>query len=135
ESDVWWTTPDATGAITGWKHLSQSDLPAGGLSGGSAVASGSFVYVIGGSTSQGVTNAATRANLAPRPPFFQVGGPFGLTVPALKIDGEIGQQIGYLNAAGVGTVDFVLLILIGWAMAHKERTREIMNRVRRRGGH
>jgi len=135
QSDVWWTTPDATGAITGWKHLGQSDLPPGGLVGGSAVASGSFVYVIGGSTSQGVTNGAARSNLAPRPPFFQVGGPFGLTVPALKIDGEIGQQIGYLSAAGVGTVDFVLLILIGWAMAHKERTREILNRVRRRGEH
>jgi hypothetical protein len=132
QSEVWWTTPDATGAITGWKHLSQSDLPAGGLAGGSAVASGSFVYVIGGAGSEGVTNAATRANLAPKPPFFQLGGPFGLTVPALKIDGEIGQQIGYLNAAGVGTLDFVLLILIGWAMAHKARTREIFERVRRR---
>ena len=58
QSEVWWTTPDATGAITGWKHLSQSDLPAGGLAGGSAVASGSFVYVIGGAGSEGVTNAA-----------------------------------------------------------------------------
>jgi hypothetical protein len=53
-------------------------------------------------------------------------------VPALKVNGEIGQQLGYLNAAGVATVDFVLLILIGWAMAHKERTREIMERLRRR---
>ena len=55
-----------------------------------------------------------------------------LTVPALKVNGEIGQQLGYLNAAGVATVDFVLLILIGWALAHKERTREIMGRLRRR---
>jgi hypothetical protein len=132
QSDVWWTTPDATGAITGWKHLSQSDLPAGGLAGGSAVASGSVVYVIGGATSDGVTNGAARANLAPRPPFFQVGGPFGLTVPALKVNGEIGQQLGYLSAAGVATLDFVLLILIGWALAHKDRTREILQRVRRR---
>jgi N-acetylneuraminic acid mutarotase len=135
QSEIWWTTPDATGAITGWKHLSQSDLPAGGLAGGSALASGSFVYAIGGATSEGVTDAATRANLAPRPPFFQIGGPFGLTVPALKIDGEIGQQIGYLSAAGVATVDFVLLILIGWALAHKDKTREIVERLRRRRSH
>lgn len=135
QSEVWWTTPDATGAITGWKHLSQSDLPVGGLAGGSAVASGSFVYVVGGQTSEGLTNASARANLAPKAPFFQIGGPFGLTVPALKVNGEIGQQLGYLNAAGVATVDFVLLILIGWAMAHKDRTRELMGRLRRRRSH
>lgn len=134
-SEVWWTTPDATGAIPGWHHLDQSDLPAGGLVGGSAVASGSFVYVIGGASSQQLTNATARADLAPKPPFFQVGGPFGLTVPALKIDGEIGQQIGYLSAAGVGTVDFVLLILIGWAMAHKAQTRAFVDRIRRRRSH
>ena len=132
QSDVWWTTPDATGAIGGWHHLTQSDLGTGGLVGGSAVASGSFVYVIGGASSDRLTSATVRANLAPKPPFFQVGGPFGLTVPALKIDGEIGQQIGYLSAAGVGTVDFVLLILIGWAMAHKAQTRAFVERVRRR---
>jgi hypothetical protein len=134
QRDVWWTTPDATGAITGWKHLSQSDLPTG-IAGGSAVASGSFVYVIGGAGSEGPTNGAERANLAPRPPFFQIGGPFGLTVPALKVDGEIGQQLGYLSAAGVATVNFVLLILIGWALAHKEKTREMVGRLRRRREH
>jgi hypothetical protein len=53
-------------------------------------------------------------------------------VPALKIDGEVGQQLGYLNAAGAGTVNFVLLLLIGWAFAHKERVREIWEGVRRR---
>ncbi len=135
QSEVWWTTPDATGAITGWKHLSQSDWPSGGIAGGSAVASGSFVYVIGGAGSEGTTSGAQRANLAPKPPFFQIGGPFGLTVPALKIDGEIGQQIGYLNAAGVASLDFVLLILAGWALAHKEKTREIVARLRRRREH
>ena len=55
-----------------------------------------------------------------------------MTVPALKIDGEIGQQIGYLNAAGVATVNFVLLLLIGWAYAHKAETRALWNRLRRR---
>ena len=133
QSEVWWTTPDATGAITGWKHLSQSDLPVGGLAGGSAVASGSFVYLIGGAGSEGRHERGRSGRTSrPRRPFFQVGGPFGLTVPALKINGEIGQQLGYLNAAGVATVDFVLLILIGWALAHKEKTREIVDRLRRR---
>jgi hypothetical protein len=59
-------------------------------------------------------------------------GLVGATVPGLKIDGEIGQQLGYLNAAGAGTVNFVILLLIGWAFAHKERTRAILARVFRR---
>ena len=53
-----------------------------------------------------------RANTAPQSPFFQLGL-VGATVPGLKIEGEIGQQLGYLNAAGVGTVNFIILILIG----------------------
>jgi len=57
----------------------------------------------------------------------------GATVPGLKIEGEIGQQLGYLNAAGVGTVDFVALLLIGWAFAHKEQARAMMRRAVRRG--
>jgi N-acetylneuraminic acid mutarotase len=134
KSDVWWTTPDGNGNIVAWRHLPQSDLPAGqGLAGGSAIPSGANAFVIGGQSPSGITNASIRTNLAPKPPFFQIGGPFGLTVPALKIDGEIGQQIGYLNAAGVATVNFVLLLLIGWAMAHKEQTLAMWRRIRRRG--
>ena len=134
KTDAWWTTPDGSGNIVAWQHLSQSDLPAGqGLVGGSAIPSGANAFVIGGQSASGVTNASIRTNLAPKPPFFQVGGPLGLTVPALKIDGEIGQQIGYLNAAGVATVNFVLLLLIGWAMAHKEQTMALWRRIRRRG--
>ena len=73
-----------------------------------------------------------RANTAPTSPYFQLGL-VGATVPGLKIEGEIGQQLGYLNAAGAGTVDFVILILIGWAFAHKEQTRRrVIRRVLRR---
>ena len=60
-----------------------------------------------------------RANAAPQSPFFQLGL-VGATVPGLKIDGEIGQQLGYLNAAGAGTVGFVILLVLGWAFAHKD---------------
>ena len=40
-------------------------------------------------------------------------------MPGLKIDGEIGQQLGYLNAANAGALNFVVLVIIGWAFAHK----------------
>ena len=72
-----------------------------------------------------------RANTAPEEPFFQLGL-VGATVPALKIDGEIGQQLGYLNANTVGIVNFAILIAIGWAFAHKEQVARLRDRVLRR---
>ena len=54
-------------------------------------------------------------------------------MPGLTIGGEIGQQLGYLNAAGVGTLNFVILIFVGWAYAHKEQARALFARVLRRG--
>ncbi|MGZ6269762.1 MAG: hypothetical protein ACXWMU_04240 [Candidatus Limnocylindrales bacterium] len=132
QSETYWTTPTAEGAISGWSHLAQDDLPAAlGLAGSAALPSGSHAFLIGGATRQGPTDGTARANLAPQPPFFQLGL-VGATIPALSIQGEIGQQLGYLAAAGVGTVDFILLVLIGAAMAHKERTRELLGRLRRR---
>ena len=134
QTETYWTTPDANGNISGWQHLSQSDLPesSGGLTGSSGLASGSNAFLVGGTTATGVITASVRANLAPQPPFFALGL-VGATIPALKIEGDIGQQLGYLSAAGAGTVDFILLILIGWAFAHKEQTRQLLARFRRRG--
>jgi hypothetical protein len=128
--ELYWATPDSSGNVGEWKHLAPSDLP-DGLEGSSAVVLGSQAVLVGGRSGQGLTGDAARSNLAPGAPFFQLGL-VGATVPALKIEGEIGQQLGYLNAAGVGTIDFVLLLLIGWAFAHRERTREIWERLRSR---
>jgi hypothetical protein len=123
--------PDAKGDIPGWKHQAQTDLPTG-VAGTSAAVSGSDVFLVGGTTAnQAAVVGSARANLAPQPPFFQLGL-FGVVVPALKIGGEIGQQLGYLNAAGVATVDFILLLLVGWAFAHPARARAILARVFRR---
>jgi N-acetylneuraminic acid mutarotase len=131
QAQMYWTVPDARGEINGWQHLDATDLPTG-VAGSTAIVSGSQVFLIGGTTTdQPAINASARANLAPQPPFFQLGL-FGLTVPALKIGGEIGQQLGYLNAAGVASVNFILLLLIGWAFAHKERTKAILARFRGR---
>jgi hypothetical protein len=129
---MYWAVPDAKGDIPGWQHLAATDLPTG-VVGASAVVSGSQAFLVGGTTAdQPAVAGSARADLAPQPPFFQLGL-FGATVPALKIGKEIGQQLGYLSAAGVGTVDFVLLLLIGWALAHKERSRAILARITGRG--
>ena len=50
----------------------------------------------------------------------------------MGIQGEVGQQLSYLAAAGVGTADFVLLLLIGYAFNHKERTRAFLHSLRNR---
>jgi hypothetical protein len=131
KGELYWAIPDSTGTIPEWKHIGASDLPPAGLSGSAAVAVGSHVYLIGGRTGAGILAGALRASLAPQPPFFQLGL-IGATVPALKIEGEVGQQLGYLAAAGAATLNFVVLLIIGWAYAHKDRTRELWIRLRRR---
>lgn len=131
KSDLWWATPTNAGDIPEWKHLDATDLPASGLEGATPVISGPDAILVGGVTSGAAQATSIRANTAPQSPFFQLGL-VGATVPGLKIDGEIGQQLGYLNAAGVGTVDFVVLLLIGWAFAHKEQARGMLGRLRER---
>jgi hypothetical protein len=133
--EVYWTVPFAGSdgdQLGEWKHLTVDDLPAPGLEGGSATSSGATAFITGGKRGADVVRDSVRADLAPQEPFFQLGL-VGATVPALKIDGELGQQLGYLNAAGAGTATFIALLLIGWAYAHKERTRELFERMRRRG--
>lgn len=130
QTDLYWAIPTVGGDIPEWKHLDVSDLP-GGLTGASALVTGPNVVLVGGESDGGVLTSSVRANTAPQSPFFQLGL-VGATVPGLKIDGEIGQQLGYLNAAGAGTVNFVILLLIGWAFAHKEQARQMIRRVGRR---
>ncbi|MEO5885733.1 MAG: hypothetical protein ABIQ58_09495 [Candidatus Limnocylindrales bacterium] len=128
--ELYWAIPSNDGNIPQWSHIDVSDLP-NGLTGATSVVTGPNVVLIGGETAEGVIKSSGRANVAPQPPFFQVGL-LGATVPGLKIDGEIGQQLGYLNAAGAGTVNFIILVLIGWGYAHKEQARGMVRRVLRR---
>jgi hypothetical protein len=130
--EVYWAIPNTTGDLTEWKHLDVSDLPEAGLEGAAALITGPSAVLVGGVTDTGPLATSVRANTAPQAPFFQLGL-VGATVPGLKIEGEIGQQLGYLSAAGVGTVNFIILLLVGWAFAHREQTREIIRRVMRRG--
>ena len=130
--EVYWAIPANDGTVTEWKHLPQSDLPIG-LTGSSAFVTGPNAVLVGGQGPDGnALQTSLRANTSPQAPFFQLGL-FGMTVPGLKIDGEIGQQLGYMNAAGAGTVNFIILLIIGWAWAHKPQARAMVSRVVRRG--
>ena len=134
QSQLYWAIPTTDGNIPEWFHLDASDLPAGGLAGAAPVILGPDAILVGGTTTTGVLASSARANTAPQPPFFSLGI-LGMTIPGLKLDGEIGQQLGYLAAAGVGTANFVLLILVGWAFAHKAQATAMLHRLRRRGKH
>jgi hypothetical protein len=118
----YWTVPNATnGLISGWERLDATDLPSPRSLSASAII-GQNVFLIGGSGAQGEDLSSTvRADLAPRLPFFRLGL-FGVTIPALSIKGEIGQQLGYLMAAGVATGGFITLIIIGWMFSHRRES-------------
>jgi hypothetical protein len=107
-----WVVPDTTtGDFTGgWHQLTQTDLPTP-IARAPMVGVGSTAFIFGGQNDDGLSDASLRAGLAPRAPFFQLGIA-GATIPALSIKGEIGQQLGYMNAMGVGTVNFIVLIII-----------------------
>ena len=117
-----WAVPSATnGTITQWLRRDETDLPAPRAEATAALV-GQHAFVVGG-TSGGNTldNTSLRADVAPRLPFFRLGL-FGVTVPALSIKGEIGQQLGYIIAGSAALGNFVLLVVIGWMYAHKRET-------------
>ena len=129
ESTNWWVVPDAaTGDLTdGWRQLDQTALPQP-VARAPIVGVASTAFIIGGETTEGLSTDAMRAGLAPRPPFFQLGIA-GATIPALSIKGEIGQQLGYMNAMGVGTVNFIVLIIIALFYSRPAAARRLISRL------
>jgi hypothetical protein len=117
----YWTVPNsADGTIAGWTHLDVTDLPQP-RAGGTVAPIGQFVFLSGGSDGTNSLTSSLRADLAPQPPFFRLGL-FGITVPALSIKGEIGQQLGYLVAGSAALGNLFILIGIGWMYSHKPET-------------
>jgi hypothetical protein len=127
---AYWSVPDPTsGDIARWNELPASNLPEP-RSRAAITNVGSFAFAVGGETEGGPTDTSVRANLSPKLPFFRLGL-FGATIPALSIKGEIGQQLGYLNAFGVGLTNFAILIGIGWAYSHRAQTMRLFERISR----
>jgi hypothetical protein len=120
-----WTVPDATtGDLPAWQETEETNLPEPrALAPVAAV--GSTAFIFGGQGTEGPLDTTVRAGLSPQPPFFRLGL-FGATIPGLAIEGEIGQQLGYMNAMGVGMTNFVILVLIGIAYSHPVQTKRFI---------
>jgi hypothetical protein len=128
--ELYWALPDSNGNLTGgWRHLSATDLPSG-IVGSAAVVAGGNAILIGGTASSGPIASAVRASLGPQSPFFQLGL-IGVVIPGLQIGGQIGTQLGYLAAAGVGTGNFVILIVVAYAFNHRPELKAWRDRRRR----
>ncbi|NBW31604.1 MAG: hypothetical protein EBR48_02995 [bacterium] len=121
-SSVLWAAPVAATGVTKWTSVELSNLPADGARvGASSVVIGGHVLLLGGADASGAYSAgALSAATSPKAPVFRVGL-FGLTVPGLALQGEVGQQIGFLSAAGAWTLNFV--IMLGAAVAYGQRER------------
>jgi hypothetical protein len=121
--ELYWALPDSKGNIPdGWHHLDATDLTAG-LTDAAPVVSSATAILLGGTGDGGPLATSTRSSLAPQEPFFRLGIA-GVTVPGLQIGGAIGVQLGYLAAAGVGTGNFVILVIVGWAFNHRTQISE-----------
>jgi hypothetical protein len=131
QSTVYWAVPDTTtGDLTGgWQHLSQTDLPRANADAPMAGV-GSTAFIVGGEGTDGASDRSMRAALSPGAPYFQLGIA-GATLPALSIKGEIGQQLGYLVAAGVATANFVILVILGVALSRPAASRRVIARLSR----
>ena len=108
------------GAIAGWQQMDATDLPDARAQ-AAPIVIGQSALLIGGQGQSALLTSTDRADLAPRLPFFRLGL-FGITVPALSIKGQIGQQLGYIAAGRPGAGDLILLILIGWMFSHRRQS-------------
>lgn len=118
---AYWAVPNsADGTITTWSDLEVTNLLEP-RTGAAAAPIGKYVFVAGGANDSGLLATSLRADLAPHRPFLRVGM-FGLTVPALSIKGEIGQQLGYIIAGTAAMGNFAILVAVGWMYSHKPET-------------
>jgi len=130
DSQLWAVVDTTTGNFSeGWQRLDQTDLPVATADAPIAGLGGSTL-IFGGQTAEGTTDGSLRAGLSPSSPFFQLGIA-GATIPALSIKGEVGQQLGYINAMTVGMINFVILIIIGVAFSRPDSSKRVLSKLSR----
>ena len=123
-----WAIADSTGALK-WHYLDQSNLTEPRADATSALV-GATAFIIGGEGPNGLVDSTYRGVISPKAPFLRLGI-LGATLPGLSIKGEIGQQLGYINAMTVGMINFGLLVAIGIAFSHRKQTLQLFEKVSR----
>lgn len=130
DSMLWAVVDTTTGDFDGgWQQMEQTDLPVA-VAAAAMAGVGSQGFMFGGQTSDGPTDGSMRAALSPQAPFFQLGVA-GITIPGLSIKGEVGQQLGYLNAFSVGMVNFILLIIVALAFSRPDASKRVIAKLSR----
>jgi hypothetical protein len=126
-----WAVPNTTsGDIAQWEQLDVTQLGQP-ISDAAPAVVGAYAFLVGGLGPDGAAlNGTARAYLAPAAPFFRLGF-LGMTIPALAITGNTGQQLGFLMAGIVGGTNFILLILVGLAYSHQAQTKRLAERLSR----
>ena len=122
-TSTYWIAPTAAGLTGEWATITQDDLPVDNARiGAHGIVLGGHAVLIGGvsPSTLAIANSTLIADISPKAPVFRLGL-FGLTVPGLAIEGEVGQQLGYLSAAGAWTLNFILLLVAAVAYAQRER--------------
>ena len=128
-SELYWAVPDAVGNIAEWKHLPQSDLPASGLAGSASVVLGPNVVLVGGETPRRRrSQAPRRANTRPAGAVLP-GRPRRRDGPGAQDRRRDRPAARLPQRQHVGIVNFVILLVIGWAFAHKEQVRAMRERL------
>lgn len=123
-----WAIGNAAGDLT-WHYLDQSNLTVPRAGSASALV-GATAFIFGGQGPDGAVDGSFRADISPKAPFLRLGI-LGATLPGLSIKGEIGQQLGYINAMTVGMINFALLVLIGIAFSHRKQTLHVIEKITR----
>src|SRR3990172_6919237 len=84
----------------------------------------------GNASSWAICPAPLRATLAPAAPFFRLGL-VGATIPGLAIKGEIGIQIGEINAFTLGLLNFALLVALAVVLSRPRLRGRILEKLGR----
>jgi hypothetical protein len=131
QTSQYWATVDTSSGnfADGWQRLDQTDLPVA-TADAPIAGLGANAFIFGGQTADGITDGSLRAGLSPDAPFFQLGIA-GATIPGLAIEGEVGQQLGYINAMTVGMMNFIFLIGLGVAFSRPEASKRVLVKLSR----
>ena len=130
-TETMWAVPDADGVIPQWNHLPQMDLGEG-IQGSAGVTTGAYAFIIAGQTSHGVTRRHRPDVPRARSCRSSSSACWARRSRRSSSTARSASSSATWQAASVGAANFVILLLVGWGFAHKEKVRGLLARRRHR---